>query len=425
MDCPLCQKQFSSAKALEQHCMSKAHRDRAAIAGLPANVGIVSAPVPPPGVGINAPVSLQKFIPQVTITKPETVPAAATATASAEGGDDIALQLEKEIREKLPQAPRVDGAEAEEEAEVAHVPERMPLVSKRHCLFCSHQSRSLKKNMEHMIKEHSFQIDEIEFLADLEGLLEYLAAKLTRGCLCFACGRQFTDGYAARKHMIDKAHCYTTYEPEEYGEWYDFSTSYPEGYKGDDEEEEGAAAAAGEQKKTPEGEAGAEPIKKEEEGPAEPAAAAAAPAELDKIEEADEDEEADEEGEEDDDDEEEEGEKPFWVKMDEAQPSDEAVNRPVDIRPSGELVLSNGAQLGTRELARYYRQKFRPPETRKAVLVNAMVAKYRQLGWIKQERSARYRAIAEELKINQAHEDRIQLNQNFVGTQRIRSQLRW
>lgn len=36
--------------------------------------------------------------------------------------------------------------------------------------------------------------------------------------------------------------------------------------------------------------------------------------------------------------------------------------------------------IGTREYARYYRQKHQKPETRQSVLVNQMVAKYRTMG---------------------------------------------
>ena len=42
------------------------------------------------------------------------------------------------------------------------------------CLFCSHTSSSLEKNVTHMSSAHSFFIPDIEYLVDLEGLVTYL-----------------------------------------------------------------------------------------------------------------------------------------------------------------------------------------------------------------------------------------------------------
>ena len=42
------------------------------------------------------------------------------------------------------------------------------------CLFCSHMSKSLEKNMKHMTVEHSFFVPDAEYLIDLEGLISYL-----------------------------------------------------------------------------------------------------------------------------------------------------------------------------------------------------------------------------------------------------------
>lgn len=42
------------------------------------------------------------------------------------------------------------------------------------CLFCSHHSKSLMKNVAHMTKVHSFFIPDVEFLVDIKGLIRYL-----------------------------------------------------------------------------------------------------------------------------------------------------------------------------------------------------------------------------------------------------------
>lgn len=51
------------------------------------------------------------------------------------------------------------------------LPGSLPLTD---CLFCSHHSRSLMKNIAHMTKVHSFFIPDVEFLVDLRGLIRYL-----------------------------------------------------------------------------------------------------------------------------------------------------------------------------------------------------------------------------------------------------------
>lgn len=57
------------------------------------------------------------------------------------------------------------------------------------CLFCSHHSKSLLKNLAHMTKVHSFFIPDLEFLVDLRGLIQYLGEEVDSGvhfelCVC-------------------------------------------------------------------------------------------------------------------------------------------------------------------------------------------------------------------------------------------------
>ena len=46
------------------------------------------------------------------------------------------------------------------------------------CLFCNHHSNNLEKNLNHMTVAHSFFLPDPEFLVNLEGLVEYLGAKV-------------------------------------------------------------------------------------------------------------------------------------------------------------------------------------------------------------------------------------------------------
>ena len=46
------------------------------------------------------------------------------------------------------------------------------------CLFCGYRSSSLEKNLKHMTISHSFFLPDPEYITDLEGLIEYLGAKV-------------------------------------------------------------------------------------------------------------------------------------------------------------------------------------------------------------------------------------------------------
>lgn len=105
---------------------------------------------------------------------------------------------------------------------------------KKDCLFCIHQSEDLENNMEHMAKAHSFFIPDIEYLVDLEGLLEFLGNKLTVYNICLYCngkGKAFHSLEAVRKHMLDKGHTKLPYDgtEDEYlelSDYYDFSETW-------------------------------------------------------------------------------------------------------------------------------------------------------------------------------------------------------
>ena len=78
------------------------------------------------------------------------------------------------------------------------------------CLFCPHHSNNIDKNILHMGEKHSFIIPDLDFITDLNGLLDYLGAKVGQGKMCLWCsekGRNFRTLDAVRKHMNDKGHC--------------------------------------------------------------------------------------------------------------------------------------------------------------------------------------------------------------------------
>lgn len=60
-------------------------------------------------------------------------------------------------------------------------------MDNNNCLFCDHHSRSLTRNLQHMIGAHSFFIPDPEYCVDLRGLLKYLGEKIFAGYMCIWC----------------------------------------------------------------------------------------------------------------------------------------------------------------------------------------------------------------------------------------------
>lgn len=117
-------------------------------------------------------------------------------------------------------------------------------IDNNECLFCSVTSKNFYQNLEHMTTAHSFFIPDIEFCTDVEGLLQYLGEKVAAGFMCLWCndrGRTFHSMEAAKQHMIDKGHCRMLHEGlalAEYTDYYDYSSSYPDGEETTNPDEE-------------------------------------------------------------------------------------------------------------------------------------------------------------------------------------------
>ncbi|XP_044727648.1 zinc finger protein 622 [Chrysoperla carnea] len=107
-------------------------------------------------------------------------------------------------------------------------------IEGNNCLFCSHHSKNLVKNLNHMTVAHSFFIPDVEYCTDVKGLLMYLGEKVTQGYMCLWCndrGKTFHSKESAQQHMIDKGHCKMLHEGlalAEYADYYDYSSSYPD-----------------------------------------------------------------------------------------------------------------------------------------------------------------------------------------------------
>ena len=73
------------------------------------------------------------------------------------------------------------------------------------CLFCNNKADTFEDNMSHMTVVHSFFIPDIEYLADIKGLIKYLGEKISVGNTCLHCngkGREYRSLEAVRAHMV-------------------------------------------------------------------------------------------------------------------------------------------------------------------------------------------------------------------------------
>ncbi|XP_015233798.1 PREDICTED: zinc finger protein 622 [Cyprinodon variegatus] len=161
---------------------------------------------------------------------------AAAAEEEWEDVDDEDDDMEEDVEEEETM-DQEEGSEDTSDSEPPCLPGSIPVTD---CLFCSHHSRSLLKNIAHMTKVHSFFIPDLEFLVDLKGFLRYLGEKVGAGNVCLWCnekGRSFYSTEAVQNHMIDKSHCKLFTDGDaalEFADFYDFRSSYPDRKEGED-----------------------------------------------------------------------------------------------------------------------------------------------------------------------------------------------
>jgi len=169
--CDNCNKTFKNDKAREQHYLSKIHKKQ--VAKLERKK--------------------QKDAEQAT---PE-------AAAEAENKVEMNVEVDANGEQKTEEQLEVERANKE-------MLSRKPIPLK-HCLFCTRSFQTIDKCLEHMLKDHGFFIPYIEYLKDLEGLLEYLGAKIGIGHVCLWCNGKgkaaYKSAYAVQQHMRAKSHC--------------------------------------------------------------------------------------------------------------------------------------------------------------------------------------------------------------------------
>eukprot|EP00741_Cyanophora_paradoxa_P011229 tig00020554_g10849.t1 len=362
VECSICMKAYSSQSALESHLRSRKHKENEAKSQTIARGGGVHEKAPhrgarDAGAGVGVP-------------PPAAGAAARPEPPRREFGAGIGFTIPRAVDEDAPmeeaeeEAGAEDGGRRPGETE-EEMMERKIRTAKRleleDCLFCRTRSPDFQQNVEHMTKVHGFFIPDVEYLRDVEGLVRYLGEKVAVGNVCLYCngkGRSFHSLDAVQKHMVSKSHCKLRYEEEdeeEFGEYYDFSATWGEagaddamsegGEEEDEEDEEGEGEGAW-----------------EEVGEGEDLASAVDEAQY----------------------------KAERRKQRKKRPANAGqlivmpeVKSAVDVSDEGyELILEGGQKrIGHRSLAKFYRQRYKPEETRQSVLVNQLVSAYRLLGW--------------------------------------------
>uniref|UniRef100_A0A1B6EGT6 C2H2-type domain-containing protein n=1 Tax=Clastoptera arizonana TaxID=38151 RepID=A0A1B6EGT6_9HEMI len=200
--CKICKKSFNTTKAFENHINSKKH-----------NAMLKSS--------LSETESVETKLTSSQTEPNENDERLIMSTNNDDYDTDTDTDTDMEVEE-------VDSDEWDEEYS-----ENNPIL-RHNCLFCSHHSARMMKNLNHMTLAHSFFIPDIEFLIDMKGLLCYLGEKVCQGFICLWCndrGKSFYSLESVQQHMIDKGHCKMFHEGEallEYSSYYDYSSSYPD-----------------------------------------------------------------------------------------------------------------------------------------------------------------------------------------------------
>lgn len=251
--CKVCQKKFSSHNAFDNHKKSKKHKDfeKKYLENIKDKVSIASSDIETTGNIIEDTMTHEEMIinkavgdARVDISKPKILTKEAKTHDKRNGfgeGDNPRLrwlkkqveELDDDMWEDLMDEGEVEDSEdvKDEDADMASLASESShqrMISVNECLFCDKVSHGLDDNVIHMSHKHSFFIPDMDYIADLEALVEYLGEKVGVGNVCLQCnenGRAFFSLAAVQKHMLDKGHCQMLFDGEaalEYADFYNY-----------------------------------------------------------------------------------------------------------------------------------------------------------------------------------------------------------
>ena len=211
--CTACQKTYFSENAYQNHIGSQKHKLKAATQQRGANdeTGSVTGSMISSAFSLGEPISVKSA---------ESDPDYETVVS---GLKQASLQ-EKDSSSRRPSKSTTvstNGTSSDRPVE------DLPLSR---CLFCNYDSPTVPLSVLHMSKFHGLFVPEQKYLADLEGLLKYLQAKIHLNNECLYCHKLKGTATGIQTHMRDKGHCMIAFEEEgemiEIGQFYDFSSTY-------------------------------------------------------------------------------------------------------------------------------------------------------------------------------------------------------
>lgn len=189
--CHTCNKAFYSENSYQNHINSSKHKQRAASLRKDGDAASVQSSA----FSLGEPVKSDNDVSKVTEDLK-------TATIDEEEDEDMESEIKKD-----------------------------DFLASR-CLFCKTESTDIHTNVDHMRIDHGLFIPEQKYLADLDGLVNYLYRKITENFECLYCHAIKNDAQAIQTHMRDKSHCMIAFESEEeqveIGQYYDFRSTYSE-----------------------------------------------------------------------------------------------------------------------------------------------------------------------------------------------------
>ncbi|SNX82096.1 related to REI1 - cytoplasmic pre-60S factor [Melanopsichium pennsylvanicum] len=245
LKCEACDKKFASQNAMGAHLNSKKHKENVARLDKKkaSQAGPSSVPADANEDGEQVPLVFRVPKPTSTsstandVAKPTSeLSPSIVAAEKKQNAKDALLISEDATEEQIQQA--ID----------AKVASSRRIDPNHECIFCAKTGFiALSDTLAHMSKVHGFFIPDREYLMDLPGLVGYLADKVAIGNICLYCngrGKGFHNAESVRNHMLDKFHCKIAYSDQEdqleLGDFYDFTSSYPQDEDEDWEDAEDA-----------------------------------------------------------------------------------------------------------------------------------------------------------------------------------------
>jgi pre-60S factor REI1 len=156
--------------------------------------------------------------------------AAEAAEAKGEAASAHAQGLAAARQELEQQVLSTDSNAMATEADDA-TPQEAPILELVDCIFDTYRADTFEDNVTYMSETHGFFIPNLEYVVDLEGLFRYLQVKVGNYFTCISCNKNLMDLEGVRRHMADKGHKHIDYSEDgqlEIGEYYDFSSTYPD-----------------------------------------------------------------------------------------------------------------------------------------------------------------------------------------------------